>query len=287
MRLATIRIADGRTCAARIDGEHAVRLENFPDVGALLAAPDWRLIASTAAGSMEAVDMHTLAPPVLEPRKILGVGRNFAGHISEARMELPSHPSIFAKFATSLIGCRDPFVLPHPVAAIEADWEVELAAVIGMRLRNAELEQAEQAIAGFMVANDGSVREWQARSPTVTAGKAWDGMTPVGPWLTTADEVDWRSLRLRCFVDDTLMQEDKASSMIFSPAQVVSYASCFVTLEPGDLLLLGTPEGTALGRSPSPWLRAGQILRTEISGLGELRNECVVGAPPPKHWSIR
>lgn len=282
MRITTLRHQSG-TRAARIEGDACVLLE-ASDVSELLRLPDWRKAAQKSGPSVP-LDMEQLAPVVLTPRKILCVGRNFADHLKDSGLAKLKYPSLFAKFPHSLAAARGPIVLPHSSLATQGDWEVELAVVVGAAARNLDPADATSCIAGYTVANEGSVRDWQARSPTVTSGKIWEQMTPIGPWMTTSDEIDVGDLEMICEVDGVLMQRGRTSDMIFSPADVVSYVSCVITLDPGDVILLGTPSGTALGRDPAPWLRPGQVVRTAIAGLGDLVNTCVEGPPPPsRRW---
>jgi acylpyruvate hydrolase len=269
MRLATIRV-DGGTRAARLDGDHLTLLA-APDVGALLADPSWRDAGGSARLPLDTVDF---APVVPRPSKILCVGLNYRGHILEMGRELPAVPTLFAKFASSLIGARDPLALP--AVSDQVDWEVELAVVVGRPIRRTTATQARAAIAGYTVLNDVSMRDWQWRTSEWLQGKTFEASTPVGPWLTTPDEVgDAADLEVRCEVDGVVMQRARTSDLLFGPADVLAYVSQFITLEPGDLVATGTPAGVGAGRDPKVFLRPGQVLRTVVEGLGECVNECV------------
>ncbi|UUU35595.1 fumarylacetoacetate hydrolase family protein [Streptomyces sp. CA-210063] len=276
MKLATIRTADG-TAAVRLDGDRAVET-GAPDVGALLRRPDWRTYAAAADGPTHEVAALDLAPVVTTPAKIFCVGLNYRTHILEMGRELPSYPSLFAKFANCLLGARDDIV--HPAETEQLDWEAELGFVVGAPLRRATKERAAAAIAGYTVANDISVRDWQWRTPEWLQGKAWEASTPAGPWLVTGDEVDDAAdLEIRCEVDGQVMQRSRTSDLLFDPAAVAAYISTFTTLEPGDLVLTGTPGGVGAARDPKVFLKPGQVVRTVVEGVGECVNTIVEDKP--------
>ncbi|UUU20325.1 fumarylacetoacetate hydrolase family protein [Streptomyces sp. DSM 40750] len=277
MKLATIRTADGSTAAVRLDGDRAVET-GAPDVGALLRRPDWRTYAAAADGPTHEVAALDLAPVVTTPAKIFCVGLNYRTHILEMGRELPSHPSLFAKFANCLLGARDDIV--HPGETEQLDWEAELGFVVGAPLRRATKEQAAASIAGYTVANDISMRDWQWRTPEWLQGKAWEASTPAGPWLVTGDEVgDAADLEIRCEVDGQVMQRSRTSDLLFDPADIAAYLSTFTTLEPGDLVLTGTPGGVGAARDPKVFLKPGQVVRTVVEGVGECVNTVVEDKP--------
>jgi len=276
MRLATVRTADG-TRAARLEGDRLLLLR-APDVGVLLVStsPASRLdtvMALESTGEIAFTDA-SFAPLVPHPEKIFCVGLNYRAHILEMSRELPDYPTLFAKFASGLIGAHDDLVLPSVSKAV--DWEVELGVVIGRRIRRATLEQAHDAIAGFTVVNDISMRDWQARTTQYLQGKAFDASTPVGPVLVTGDEIgDAVDLEVRCELDGIVMQRGRTSDLLFGPTAVVSYISQFATLCPGDLISTGTPGGVGAGRDPQVFLEPGQVLTTAIEGIGSCVNRCV------------
>jgi len=277
MRLATIRRADGSTRAARCDGDVCVELP-YGDVGELLAAsPDWQTAVLNASGPTYALGQVRLAPVVRSPSKVVCVGLNYRTHLRELGREEPAAPTLFAKFANALIGPEDPIALPPE--SEQVDWEAELACIIGQRVRRADRQQAAQAIAGYTVANDVSMRDWQWRTPQWLAGKTFEASTPIGPHLVTADEIGGQpgrpDLMLSCEVDGQTVQEANTGDLLFSPADVVAYVSVIMTLEPGDLILTGTPGGIGAGRDPQVFLRPGSVVRTRIGSIGELVNECV------------
>jgi acylpyruvate hydrolase len=280
LRLATIRI-DGYTRAARIDGADAVVLDP-PDVGTLLARGDWPSVAATGEGPRIALSTVDYAPLVPRPAKIFCVGLNYRTHILEMGRPLPTAPTLFAKFPISLIGANDPLVLP--AVSAEPDWEAELGVVVGTRLRRATTAQAVDAIGGYTIVNDVTMRDWQWRTTQWLQGKTFEATTPLGPWLVTPDEVgaagaEGPDLAVRCLVDDAVMQDSRTSDLLFSPAETLAYISQVVTLEPGDVVATGTPGGVGSARDPKVFLRPGQVLRTVVEGLGECVNACVTEQP--------
>ena len=199
--------------------------------------------------------------------KFVCVGLNYKDHAAEAKMALPTEPILFMKTANALTGPNDPVVLPQDCA--KADWEVELGVVIGTRARYVSESDALSHVAGYCVVNDVSERAFQLeRGGTWDKGKCCDTFGPVGPWLVTADEVpDPQKLALWLEVSGERMQDGKTSDMVFGVAQLVSYVSRFMTLEPGDLIATGTPAGVGMGSQR--FLKPGDTMRLGISGLGE------------------
>jgi acylpyruvate hydrolase len=275
VRLATIR-APGGTRAVLVDDDVA-REFDATDVGALLAASEGT--ATLPLNGVEhAVDGLDYAPLVPAPRKIFCLGLNYRAHILEMGHELPDHPTVFAKFPISLVGAHDDVWLPRESDAV--DWEAELGVVIGRTVRRASAEDARDAIAGYTVVNDVSMRDWQYRTQQWLQGKTWERSTPVGPWLVTPDEVDDAAdLRVTCVVDGDVMQDGRTSDLLFDPVETIQYLSTICTLEPGDLISTGTPAGVGHGRKPPVYLRPGQVMTTAIEGIGELVNRCVLDPP--------
>lgn len=280
MRLVTMRTANG-TRAGRIEGDEVVEISDASDVGALLASgPEWAEQAASAGGARHRLDDVDLAPLVPNPSKIFCVGLNYQSHIDETGSPRPTHPSYFAKFARALVGANDPITLP--VVSDEVDWEVELTLVIGRPARHVAEADAAQYVAGVTVANDISVRDWQKRTSQNLAGKTFEGSTPVGPALVTLDELPngWDDLTVRCEVDGTVMQQGHTSELLFSSEELIADLTKIITLDPGDLILTGTPSGVGRTRTPPVYLREGQIVLTAIDGVGELVNRCVAEQPP-------
>lgn len=265
MRLATIR-TDAGTAAVRIDDTTAVEV-GAADVGALLADPEWRERAAAADGQHHELAGLDYAPVVPQPSKIVCVGLNYRSHIKEMGRELPSHPTLFAKFAEALIGPYDELVLPAESDAV--DWEAELAVVIGQPVRRADEPTARAAIAGFAVLNDVTMRDWQYRTQQWLQGKTFEATTPFGPHLVTADEVA-ADAEISCHVDGDVVQASRISDLVFSPIELVRYISSIITLRPGDVIATGTTGGVGHARKPPRYLRPGQKLVTRIAGVGEL-----------------
>jgi 2-keto-4-pentenoate hydratase/2-oxohepta-3-ene-1,7-dioic acid hydratase in catechol pathway len=214
------------------------------------------------------------------PRKYLAIALNYADHIAEMGMEAPQVPTFFNKQPTCVVG---PGAGIHmPVVSDKLDYEGELAVVIGRRCRHIPADRAAEVIAGYTIANDVSVRDWQIRAPTMTVGKSFDTHGPLGPWLVTSDEVgDPQQLGIRTFVNDEKRQDGNTREMVFDCFQQLSHLSEAFTLEPGDVIATGTPAGVGASFHPFPQglLTVGDDVRIEIDRIGELRNE-VVAEPP-------
>ena len=214
------------------------------------------------------------APAVPDPGKILCVGANYRKHAEEAGLPLPEQPIYFAKFGNSLAGHREEVVLP--AATERGDYEVELVAVIGRPARKVRREDALDHVFGYATGNDLSARELQMRSSQWLFGKAIDGFAPLGPYVVTADEVpDPQRLDLRTWVNGELRQDSNTADMIFSVAEMISDLSQIMTLQPGDVIYTGTPEGVVLGMQTPTWLQPGDEVACEIEGLGRLVNTLV------------
>jgi acylpyruvate hydrolase len=265
VKLATLRTEQGLH-VVRVDGNGYVDL-GPGDVGTLLADPDWRLKAADAVGDVQTLDPARLAPVVPRPGKIVCVGLNYRTHITEMGRDLPTHPTLFAKFAEALIGPYDRLTLPPESDAV--DWEAELAVVVGHRVRRADRAAAEAAIAGYTVMNDITLRDWQFRTREWLQGKTWEASTPLGPWLVTPDELA-PDAAISCTVDGEVVQQSTVSDLLFDAADLVSYISTVVTLQPGDVIATGTTGGVGHARKPPRYLRAGQTIVTRVDGIGEL-----------------
>lgn len=273
MKLVTVRV-DGAHRAGRVDGD-SITLLDHADVRAVLA--DAALdSAAAASGPTVPLDQANLAPVVPSPDKIVCVGLNYADHIAETGRPAPDHPTYFAKYRRALVGPYDPIVLPGPGVSEQVDWEAELAIVIGSTVRDASATEAVEAIAGFTVLNDVSMRDWQFRTGQFLAGKTFEASTPVGPWVVTADEVGTSpALDIRTEVDGVVKQSSNTRELVFSPVEIVADLSRVITLDPGDLIATGTPSGVGRARTPPEFLAAGSTLLTAIDGIGELRNAVV------------
>jgi acylpyruvate hydrolase len=271
VKFATIRTSAG-TRAVRVDDDGGYVGLDAIDVGAFLAGPRWRDRATSATAPVE-TEVRGLAPVVPRPGKILCVGLNYAPHIREMGRDLPEHPTLFAKYPEALIGPNDPLVLPEASDAV--DWEAELALVIGARVRKADEDEAAAAIAGFTVCNDVTVRDWQYRTKQWLQGKTFEATTPLGPLLVTPDELPGGTrpeLAIRTIVGGEKMQEANTSELVFDPVALVRYVSTILTLQPGDVIATGTPGGVGHAHRPPRYLAAGDLLVTEIDGIGRCEN---------------
>lgn len=272
MKLATIRTDNG-TRAAVIDGGKLLPLD-FNDVGSWLQAgsPEW---SGHVAGTPVSAEETDFAPIIPTPGKIICVGLNYRDHILEMGRELPEYPTLFAKFADSLIGAQDDIVLPPGSTSV--DWEGELAVIIGSAVSRADETEARNAIAGFAVANDVSARDYQRRTPEWLQGKTFDRTTPLGPYLVTVDETGPEpDLDISCAVDGNTKQHSRTSELVFGPVALIQYISAITTLRPGDVILTGTPGGVGDGRNPKEFLQPGSVLETSINTLGATANRCVL-----------
>jgi acylpyruvate hydrolase len=263
MRIATVATSasTGTTAAVQVDGRwHALPAS---DLSALLTSDvEW------TPGAELPDAMPVL--PLPRPRKVICCGLNYGDHIAETGREEPTHPTLFAKYADTLIGPGADIVLPPD---LEVDWEAELAVVVGDYLRNATPVAAEKAIAGYTVANDISIRDWQRRTLQWFQGKAWDATTPLGPVLVTPDEIDPVSgVEVICRVNGVERQRGNTKTLVFDSAALLSYISTFTVLRPGDVVLTGTPGGVGMGMQPPTYLADGDVVETEIPGIGTLTN---------------
>jgi len=221
-----------------------------------------------------------LNAPIPRPGKYLGISLNYTDHIIETGAEQPKYPSFFTKQSSCVIGHGD--VIHQPKVSDKLDYEGELAFVIGNRCRHVPVDKAHLMIAGFTIANDVSVRDWQARSATMMIGKSFDTCGPLGPWIVTPDElVDPHHLSIKTWIDDELRQNGNTQHMIFNCYEMVAYLTQAMTLEPGDVITTGTPSGVGVKMHPRGYMKPGQTVRIEIEGIGTLSN--VVIAEPEEY----
>jgi 2-keto-4-pentenoate hydratase/2-oxohepta-3-ene-1,7-dioic acid hydratase in catechol pathway len=245
---------------------------------ALLAAGA-ETLAALAAAATRRVPLGTaeLLAPLPRPPKFLAIGLNYADHIAEAGLPTPDFPVFFNKQATCVIGPHDPIEVPQVSPMV--DFEGELGVVIGRRCRHVPAARAREVIAGFCAIDDVTVRDWQFKAPTMTIGKSFDTHGPIGPWITTADEIDDpQDLRIRTWVGEDLLQDATTKEMIFDVAAQIETLTTACTLEPGDLVATGTPAGVGIVRNPPRFLVPGDRVRVEIDGLGALDNPVVAEA---------
>lgn len=213
-------------------------------------------------------------PCVLNPQKIICIGLNYRRHAQETNAQVPVTPVLFSKFNNTLAACNEP--VPLPQNAVEYDYEAELVVVIGKRARYVSQAQALEYVAGYCNGNDISARDLQRRTSQWLLGKTPDKFLPLGPYLVTADEAgDAQAKPIRCWLNGALRQESNTSDMVFGIAELVSYISQYLTLEPGDLISTGTPEGVILGMKEKNWLKPGDEVVVEVEGFGRLVNRMV------------
>jgi 2,4-diketo-3-deoxy-L-fuconate hydrolase len=247
----------------------------IPDIDAtVLSDRALRKIAKIDAKTLPAVrGTPRFGVPVKGTGKFIGIGMNYSDHAAEIGAPIPTEPILFMKAITSLSGPDDPIQLPK--GSKKTDWEVELGVVIGARAQYVSEEDALDYVAGYCVVNDVSERAYQFELGSQwDKGKGCDTFGPVGPWLVTRDEVlDVQDLNLYLEVNGKRMQTGNTSKMVFSVAQIVSYLSRFMTLEPGDIICTGTPPGVGHGRTPQRYLKKGDTLRLGIEGLGEQQQD--------------
>ena len=275
MKLATIRTLDGATRAVRVEEDVLIDV-GAADLGELLLSAGWLERATAATEPLTGLRGARYAPVVPRPGKIVCVGLNYRTHILEMGRDLPDHPTLFAKFADTLVGATDDIVKPPETD--QFDWECELAVVIGTTVRRARGTEAESAIAGFSVLNDVTCRDWQFRTREWLQGKNWEETTPLGPFLVTPDELPGGvrpQLEISTRIDGETVQKDTTSDLLFDPVALVEYVSTMTTLRPGDVIATGTPGGVGHARKPARYLEVGQVLTTEITGLGRCDNPVV------------
>ncbi|MBL6751948.1 MAG: fumarylacetoacetate hydrolase family protein [Nevskia sp.] len=228
-----------------------------------------KLAGETAGG--HALAEVTLHAPVPRPGKIMALGLNYKDHAAEANMALPEHQLWFAKMTTAVNDPYAPIQLPR--ASDKLDYEAELAIVIGRRARHVSRADAPAVIAGYCAANDVSVRDWQLRTSQFVLGKSFDTHCPFGPWIVTADEIpDVQALGIRCLVNGEVRQNSNTREMVFDCYSMIEHISQAMTLEPGDLILTGTPAGVGAVSKPARYLKAGDVVRVEIDGIGAIEN---------------
>jgi len=217
-----------------------------------------------------------LGPPVARPSKIICIGLNYSDHATESKMQLPPEPVIFFKATTAIVGPNDNLVIPKN--SKKTDWEVELAVVIGKKALYIDETDALNYVAGYLLHNDYSEREFQLeRSGQWVKGKSCDSFAPLGPYLATQDEIpDVNDLRLWLTVNGTMMQDSNTKNLVFKTPYLVSYLSQFMTLLPGDIISTGTPSGVGLGQKPEPvYIKPGDVIELGIHGLGSSRQVAV------------
>lgn len=277
----TTYLRDGQSRLAVIDGDNAIDiaadLRAELNAGTDLQAAGCAAIASNAARTP--VSSLRLAPLVPEPGKIICLGLNYFDHAKEGGREKPEYPWFFFRGKSSLLAHGDPGILPK--VSTKLDYEAELALVIGKNVpRHVTQEEALQYVFGYTCFNDMSVRDYQKRTPQWTIGKNFDGTGGFGPTLVTADELTLgaKGLRIQSRLNGQVMQDANTDDMIWGVAETISLLSDCMTLEPGDVIVMGTPAGVGQAHTPPVWMKAGDIIEVEIEKIGTLRNLIVAEA---------
>jgi 2-keto-4-pentenoate hydratase/2-oxohepta-3-ene-1,7-dioic acid hydratase in catechol pathway len=232
--------------------------------------------ARKAAQGTHRIDLAKvkLEAPVMHPPEFLAIGLNYADHIEESKMERPKFPLFFNKQSSCVTGPHDPIHLPRVSSAL--DYEGELGFVIGRRCRHVPRDRAYEVIAGYLVVNDVSVRDWQFKAQTMTLGKSFDTHGPIGPWIVTPDEVgDPHTLDLKTWVNGELRQHSNTKHLVFDCYAQVETLSTVCTLMPGTIVSTGTPAGVAFAMKPPRWLMAGDVVKIEIERVGAIENRVV------------
>lgn len=262
------QVVDLSAAAPDLPSEMVALLEAGDD--AMLAA---RRAAETAGARIPLADVHIEAP-IRKPPEFLAIGLNYADHIAETGMKTPEFPMFFNKQRSCVTGPTDPIWMPR--VSDKLDYEGELGFVIGRRCRHVPANRALECIAGFLVVNDVSVRDWQRRSQTMTLGKSFDTHGPIGPWIVTPDEVgDPHTLDMKTWLNGELKQDTNTKHLVFDCFQQLETLSTVFTLEPGTIVSTGTSGGVGLAKRPPEWMKVGDVVRVEVSGVGEIENPII------------
>jgi 2-keto-4-pentenoate hydratase/2-oxohepta-3-ene-1,7-dioic acid hydratase in catechol pathway len=284
MKLVTYR-HQGHTSIGKVEGGHVIDLPSGDDalpttmLALLQAGPpalDRARAVAAYANALPLSDVELLAP-VPNPSKFLAIGMNYRKHVEEASKVGVKTPPTQVWFNKQVSCINGPFGDVHlPRVSDQLDYEVELCVVIGRRCRHVKKEEAASVIAGYMVCNDVSVRDWQLATQTMTIGKSFDTTGPTGPWIVTRDELgDLPALRLRLYVNGELRQDDNTDQMVHDLHAQIAHLSAAFTLEPGDLIATGTPSGVGVAMEPPSFLKVGDVMRAEIEGIGAIENRVV------------
>jgi 2-keto-4-pentenoate hydratase/2-oxohepta-3-ene-1,7-dioic acid hydratase in catechol pathway len=262
-----------------VPSEYFANIETFLSAGEPALMQAQKLVQEAPQSDLLPIFNVVLRAPVPRPGKIIAVGLNYRDHsIESGAKEPPKTPMIFAKFTTSIVGPGDAIVIP--AGDPQVDYEAEMAVVIGRKGKAISAGNAFQYVAGYMPLNDVSARAWQFADKQWVRGKSPDTFCPIGPCLITRDEVaDPHALAICTRVNGTTLQDSHTSKMIFRVPQLIEFISAGITLEPGDIIATGTPDGVGVFRTPPIFLKPGDIVEVEIQGLGVLRNPVVASQP--------
>lgn len=272
--------AQGRTRIGKVEGQQVIDLSDVVGVESSMCKvirdlPQRRAALEDVNGPAYPLADVRLEAPIHDPQKFLGIGMNYRKHAEEARLAgipIPESQLWFNKQVSCIVGPFDE--VEKPQASDKMDYEIELGVVIGKRCRHIAAKDAASVIAGYLIVNDVSARDWLHKSQTFTLGKSFDTFGPIGPWLTTADEItDPLALEMKLYINDELRQHSLSGDMIYNLYQQIEYLSTVMTLEPGDILATGTPSG--IGAPKGLFLKPGDVMRLEIEGLGQIENPVI------------
>jgi 2-keto-4-pentenoate hydratase/2-oxohepta-3-ene-1,7-dioic acid hydratase in catechol pathway len=271
-------IVDGREAYGVVSGDGLItvsrKLGGLPTLRTVLEKGALDQVKKAAEGATPdaKISAVTFLPVITNPDKIVAAGVNYRSHAAETGREIPKAPSMFIRLINTLVGHEGRMV--RPTVSTNFDFEGELAVIIGKPGRHVSEDRALDYVAGYTCFNDGSVRDYQKFS--VTSGKNFPCTGPLGPWMTTADEIpDPTKLTLVTRLNGQEMQRTSTGEMIYSVRRIISFVSDFTTLTPGDIIATGTPEGVGHKRNPQVWMKAGDVIEIDISGIGTLRNTIV------------
>lgn len=279
MKLATFTHG-GTTRIGKVSGDSVVDITaadpSLPaSMIAFLEAGDAAMAAAEkASGPAIPLADVTLEAPIMKPGKVMAIGLNYGDHVKEAGLDIPENQIWFTKSPTGCVG--DGAGVLKPAVSDMVDWEAELIMVIGKRARNVPRERAHEIVAGYCCGNDISVRDWQFHSPQFTIGKSFDTHGPIGPWITTSDEVgDPHDLDIKCLVNGEEKQSSNTRHLIFDCFDQIAELTKVMTLEPGDIIFSGTPGGVGIAMQPPQFMKVGDSVTIEISKLGAITNTLV------------
>lgn len=246
------------------------------DMISFLAAGDAAMASAQKAGSVDAIALSdvTLEAPIMKPGKVMAIGLNYGDHVKESGLDTPENQIWFTKSPTGCVG-EGADVL-KPAVSDMVDWEAELVLVVGKRARNVPRDRAHEIVAGYCCGNDISVRDWQFHSPQFTIGKSFDTHGPIGPWITTSDEVgDPHDLDIKCLVNGDVKQSSNTQHLIYDCFDQIAQLTQVMTLEPGDIIFTGTPGGVGIAMKPPQFMKVGDNVTIEIEKLGSITNTLV------------
>jgi 2-keto-4-pentenoate hydratase/2-oxohepta-3-ene-1,7-dioic acid hydratase in catechol pathway len=275
MKLVTFRRKGAAfTQVGAVEGGEVKVLASYPDMIAALDAGIAKLKrAAATASSVSLLDVELLAP-IPRPSKLICIGLNYRDHAIESNMAIPKIPTVFCKFSTAIVGENVPVVLPK--ISTQPDYEAEFAFVIGKPGRHIKAADWQEHVIGYTIINDVSARDVQLATSQWVMGKTFDTFAPMGPYVTTADEIaDPHDLKISLTLNGEKLQDSNTKELIFKLPELVEYLSSIMTLETGDIVSTGTPAGVGFARKPPIYLKAGDEMVVAIEGLGELRNPVV------------